>query len=91
MLVHMGEHFFWYYLLEAFLFMGFIVLILFCMTGMGNMKAGLPHTWKAWQLVAKKTGKIREGKTNRQGLAQMHLSLQVKLNNMLGRKQRNNS
>lgn len=40
------------------------MLILFYMTGMGNVMAELPHTWKTWQLVAKKTGKIGEGKTN---------------------------
>lgn len=52
---------------------------------------GRVTSYIAWQLMAKKTEKIREGKTNGQGLAQTHLSLQVKLDNMLGRKQRNNS
>lgn len=44
--------------------MVFIVLFLFCMTGMGSTKTEVPRTLKALQLITKKTGKVREGKTN---------------------------
>lgn len=66
------------------------MLILFYMTGIGNMKAVTSYM-EDLATCGKKDWKEkrREGKTNK--MAQMHLSLAVQLNNMLGRKQRNNA
>lgn len=88
MLVHIGEHFFLVLSSGSILIYGLYCAFLYDRHGEHE---GRVTSYIAWQLVAKKTGKIREGKTNGQGLAQMHLCLQVKLDNMLGRKQRNNS